>query len=946
MAKFVYFKPEEKARAQNTDLVSLLRAQGERPIRSGREHRTPNDPSVTIRGNKWFDHSKREGGYAISFVQRYYRLPYPEAVLLLLGRKDGRTLEQAKPAATEPKPFALPEPYSNMRRVYAYLLHKRHIEREVVSHFTHEKLLYEDEHHNCVFVGMDGDIAKHAHLRSTNSKGKVFRINVEGSESAHSFHKDGTDKSLYVFEAPIDLLSHITLYPYGWQEHSYVACCGTSAQPVLERLRQNPRLDTVYLCLDNDDAGNDACERMTETLEEMNLEVQRLCSQRKDWNDDLCAKFEKKGESNMSHDTVSFVALCTGLLVFLLVVSVVSKNYSLNRIKSKTVGDGQHGTARWATLKEIGKTYAHIPFAVAHWRKGECLPQKQGVVVGSMGGGKKERRSLATLGRTAVRYVKRIWKKRKNGQYTDEPELIRALVDSDDIHCLMIGASGVGKTAYFLYPNLEYTCASGMSFLALDSKGDLARNYGAVASKYYGYQVSVVDLRNPTCSDGYNLLTLINRYMDLAVANPEDLKSRAKSEKYAKILSNTIINPSGDESIYGQNSYFYQAAEGVLTATILLLAEHLPPTKEQPEERRHIVSVFKLAQELLTPIGSGPKAKNGFQFLMAMMPEDHKARWFSGSALTTAEQSMNSVMSTVLSRLNAFLDSELEQVLCFDNVIDAERMAREKCAVFLILPEEDVTKHFMASLIVQALSQELFYVADKNGGKLPRRVIFFMDEFGTMPPFNVLPLFSAGRSRRLTLVPIIQSLAQLEKNYGKEGAAIIQDNCQTTIFGGFAPSSQTAEVLSKALGTRTVLSGSVSQGKESSQSLQMMERPLLSADELKSLPKGEFIVMKTGTHPMQTHLQLFLDWGIAFGEEYRVPEHGARKVAYANKEMLMKVIRRKYPPAAGKTPSSSEAEASGGKSAPAREEVQQEMIAAVEGAKRRAYNTPKAEDTT
>ncbi len=416
----------------------------------------------------------------------------------------------------------------------------------------------------------------------------------------------------------------------------------------------------------------------------------------------------------MSHDTVSFIALCTGLLVFLLVVSVVSKNYSLNRIKSKTVGDGQHGTARWATLKEIGKTYAHIPFDVAHWRKGERLPQKQGVVVGSMGGGKKERQCLAVLGRTAVRYVKRIWKKRKNGQYTDEPELIRALVDSDDIHCLMIGASGVGKTAYFLYPNLEYTCASGMSFLALDSKGDLARNYGAVASKYYGYQVSVVDLRNPTCSDGYNLLTLINRYMDLAVANPDDLKSRAKSEKYAKILSNTIINPSGDESIYGQNSYFYQAAEGVLTATILLLAEHLPPTKEQPEERRHIVSVFKLVQELLAPIGSGPKAKNGFQFLMAMMPEDHKARWFSGSALTTAEQSMNSVMSTVLARLNAFLDSELEQVLCFDNVIDAERMAREKCAVFLILPEEDVTKHFMASLMVQALSQELFYVADSH----------------------------------------------------------------------------------------------------------------------------------------------------------------------------------------------------------------------------------------
>ena len=279
----------------NTDLVSLLRAQGERPVRSGREFRTPNDPSITVRGNKWFDHSKREGGYAVSFVQRYYRLPYQEAVLLLLGRKNGKSYEQAKPAKEAPKPFALPEPYGTMRRMYAYLMRQRHIDREVISYFVHEKLLYEDKHHNCVFVGVDGSgEAKHAHIRSTNSEGKTFRINIESSASEHCFHKDGTDKSLYVFEAPIDLLSHITLYPYGWQEHSYVACCGTSIQPVLERLRQNPKLDTVYLCLDNDDAGNDASDRMMDTLEDMGLEVQRLCPVRKDWNDDLCAKFERK----------------------------------------------------------------------------------------------------------------------------------------------------------------------------------------------------------------------------------------------------------------------------------------------------------------------------------------------------------------------------------------------------------------------------------------------------------------------------------------------------------------------------------------------------------------------------------------------------------------------------------------------------------------------------
>ena len=532
-------------------------------------------------------------------------------------------------------------------------------------------------------------------------------------------------------------------------------------------------------------------------------------------------------------------------------LSMMSHHYTLGNIKSRTVGDGQHGTARWATDKEIRQTYAHVPFKVREWRRGPNLPTEQGLILGCKG----------------------------------QPQELAALVDSDDIHCLMIGASGIGKTAFFLYPNLEYACASGMSWLALDSKGDLARNYGAIAKNCYGYNVSVIDLRNPTRSDGNNLLTLVNRYMDIARKDPKNLAARAKAEKYAKILAKTIVNPDGDDSNRGQNAFFYDAAEGLLTSVILMLAEFLPPDKEHPQERRHIVSVFKLVQDLLEP--SKVKGKSHFQLLMSKLPPDHKARWFAGAALNSAEQAMASVMSTVLSRLNAFLDSELEQVLCFDSAIDAEKFASEKSAIFLILPEEDTTKNFMAGLMIQNLSRELFAVADENGGKLQNRVVLFCDEFGTMPPFDVLPLFSAGRSRRLTLVPIIQSLAQLEKNYGKEGSEIIQDNCQDTIFGGFAPNSQTAEVLSKALGNRTVLSGSVSRGKnDPSQSLQMMERPLLTPDELKSIPKGNFIVQKTGRHPMRTRLRLFLEWGITFQEPYIVPERADRAVAYANREDL------------------------------------------------------------
>ena len=565
----------------------------------------------------------------------------------------------------------------------------------------------------------------------------------------------------------------------------------------------------------------------------------------------------------MDMQTILLLALAGGALLLLAAVTHFSGQGSLDNIKSRTVGDGQHGTARWATKKEIQQTYAHVPFRPELWRKGEQLPKKQGLILGCEG---------------------------RKGHVT-------AIVDTDDIHALVTAASGAGKTAYFLYPNIEYALATGMSFLCTDTKGDLFRNYAGIAKDCYGYRIAVLDLRNPTRSDGNNLLHLINKYMDIYKADPKNLPAKAKAEKYAKILSKTLINTTGDSSQYGQNAYFYDAAEGLLTSMLLLAAEYLP-TKDaegRPIEERHIVSVFKLVQELLAP--SGVKGKNQFQLLLAKLPPDHKAKWFAGAALNTSEQAMLSVISTVLSRLNAFLDSEMEQILCFDTAIDAETFCNEKSAIFIVLPEEDQTKYFMVSLILQNLYREILTVADENGGRLKNRVVFFADELGTCPPIQSLELmFSASRSRGLMLVPIVQSITgQLQKNYGKEGSEIIVDNCQVNIFGGFAPASQTAVELSKALGSRTVMSGSISRGKnDPSQSLQMIERPLMTPDELKSMPKGSFIVAKTGVHPMQVHLRLFLDWGIRFGKPYQVPEKAQRPVAYASKQELEAAILRKH----------------------------------------------------
>ena len=542
------------------------------------------------------------------------------------------------------------------------------------------------------------------------------------------------------------------------------------------------------------------------------------------------------------------------MLLIMCAINFYSQNYSLN-IKDKTVGNGQHGTARWATGREINKTYKQIPFEPDEWRKGKKLPKEQGLIVG-----------CKSKGKTTT-----------------------ALVDTGDVHAVMVGAAGIGKTAYWLYPCIEYACATGMSFLSTDTKGDVVRNYGTIAEKYYGYNVSVIDLRNPTRSNGNNLLHLVNKYIDLYKENPDKLVYKSKSEKYAKIIAKTIILSGMDAGSFGQNAYFYDAAEGLLTATILLVSEFCKP------EERHIVSVFKIIQELLAP--SNKKGKNQFQQLMELLPDTHKAKWFAGAALNTAEQSMASVMSTALSRLNSFLDSELEQILCFESEIDAERFCSEKSAVFVVMPEENPSTFFMISLIIQQLYREILSVADENGGKLKNRCVFFCDEFGTLPKIESAEMmFSASRSRRLQIVPIIQSFAQLEKNYGKEGADIIIDNTQIMLFGGFAPNSSSAEILSKSLGSRTVMSGSVSKSKDQpSQSLQMMERPLMTPDELKSLPKGTFIVMKTGFYPMKVRLKLFFEWGIKFEEPYTVSENGNRPVRYASKKEIIDSILENYP---------------------------------------------------
>lgn len=189
----------------------------------------------------------------------------------------------------EPKQLEILPAYKDIRRVFAYLCRTRGIDPEVVSAFAHARLIYESaDHHNAVFVGRDGQgKIRHLHARGTLT-GSQFRQTLPGSEKAYSFHWPGTSGKLYAFEAPIDLLSYISLHPEGWQDHTYVALCGVSAAPIHRLLEAQPQLQEVVLCLDNDEAGHKAARRIAaELLREWNVSVSAEFPSQKDWNDEL-----------------------------------------------------------------------------------------------------------------------------------------------------------------------------------------------------------------------------------------------------------------------------------------------------------------------------------------------------------------------------------------------------------------------------------------------------------------------------------------------------------------------------------------------------------------------------------------------------------------------------------------------------------------------------------
>ena len=275
------YTQEQIDRANQVNLEQFLRSQGEKLIKSGHEYRWERYDSLTVKGNKWFRHSQNKGGYPVDFVMEFFDKTFSEAMQMLIGGEAVELPEGMPPKAE----FQLPPRSESNERILKYLTEERKLPKELVEEFIASGLIYEDaKHHNVVFVGKDiNGIPRYAHCRGTSDK---FRMDVAGSDKSFGFCYRGKGKELFVFEAPIDMLSHIALYPAGWRERSYLSLGGVSSKALERFLSECQDIESIYIATDNDEAGNSAAEKLAELIPKEKA-VYRFLPQAKDWNEDL-----------------------------------------------------------------------------------------------------------------------------------------------------------------------------------------------------------------------------------------------------------------------------------------------------------------------------------------------------------------------------------------------------------------------------------------------------------------------------------------------------------------------------------------------------------------------------------------------------------------------------------------------------------------------------------
>lgn len=303
ISTYIHFTKEQREQARRVDLANFLISQGEKVKKSGSEYEwLDGSQKVTIRGHLWYHQYEQKGGDAVDFVRRFYNKDYAEAVEMLLNGSCGQIITSS-PIGRSHKPFELPPRNDRMSRVFSYLLLTRGIDKDVLFEFVRRKMIYESaDYHNAVFVGYDSSgKPRHAHKRGTVTNNS-YKGNVAGSQPEFSFHFNGTSDKIFLFEAPIDMLSFISMHKENWKNHSYAASCSVSERVLFQCMEDNPNIKNVFLCFDNDEAGQKANKRISDKLNSMNIRNEILIPTYKDWNEDLI--LEPKGDALICHQVL------------------------------------------------------------------------------------------------------------------------------------------------------------------------------------------------------------------------------------------------------------------------------------------------------------------------------------------------------------------------------------------------------------------------------------------------------------------------------------------------------------------------------------------------------------------------------------------------------------------------------------------------------------------
>lgn len=554
-----------------------------------------------------------------------------------------------------------------------------------------------------------------------------------------------------------------------------------------------------------------------------------------------------------------YVKMVIAIVVALLVVMIVSGS-SLDNIKNQKVGDGQYGTARWATDEEKHKMYTKVPFGQ------ETLP---GMVVG-------------------VDIKKKLW-----------------LVDTSDQNLLQVAPPGAGKTKFCIIPTLYYNAlvykhtGKGASLILTDCKGELFSSCAAMLQQY-GYRTPFLDFRNPLRSYRFNLMYNVNKYTDqykAAQTEEDKLIAYGRAERYAKVLSESIVDNIDGAQKSEASQYFKETAKGLLTGIILLVSEY------GGEDERHIISVFRLIIELngLDEGSSDVMQRSKLEKLLVHVDNPRLINYVGPAMKADARTSMN-VFSSALGKLVAFIDAELEQMVCgHSKELGDVDFINHPTAIFLICPDENTTRHFFASLYIRYMMNDLIeQAAHTMELRLARDVLCVWDEFGNMPPVkNMDVLLTAARSRGIRFFLSLQSFFQLEKNYSQRSAKILRGACQLKMYTYLADEEE-AKALSEALGDMTVQSGSVSRSTRdglwtdsTSQSVQMIKRRLMTPDEIMQLPQGQFILRKAGAVSARTQLALYWDYLKQFPEPKNEVRYELRPIQCLTSESIRRTARLK-----------------------------------------------------